>query len=100
MGGLINPLARMVGRSIAGARTSPAQPKSEMVRGATKGALGGLLFVDPLTRWGTRKYYQRRDEEIERAIRNRIQEGLSKKKPLMREAEQKRSFKQKLKDNA
>jgi uncharacterized protein YcfJ len=74
-GGLINPLARMVGRSIAGARTSPAQLKSEMVRGATKGALGGLLFVDPLTQWGASKYYQRRDEEIERAIRNRIQEG-------------------------
>ena len=75
VGGLINPLARMAARSIAGAQTSPAQLKSEMVRGATSGALGGLLFVDPLTRWGTRKYYQRRDEEIERAIRNKIQEG-------------------------
>ncbi len=75
VGGLINPLARMAARGLAGARTSPAQLKSEMVRGATSGALGGLLFVDPLTRWGTRKYYQRRDEEIERAIRNKIQEG-------------------------
>ncbi len=75
VGGLIKPLSRMAVRSIAGAQTSPAQLKSEMVRGATSGALGGLLFVDPLTRWGTRKYYQRRDEEIERAIRNRMQEG-------------------------
>ena len=74
-GGLIYPLGRMVTRGIAGAQTSPAQLKSEMVRGATSGALGGLLFVDPLTQWGTRKYYQRRDEEIEKAIRNRIQEG-------------------------
>ena len=75
VGGLINPLARMVGRSIAGARTSPAQLKAEMIGGATRGALGGLMFVDPLTRWGTRKYYQLRDEETESAIRNRIQEG-------------------------
>lgn len=74
-GGLIYPLARMAARNMAGARISPAQLKSEMVGGAASGALGGLLFVDPLTRWGTRKYYQRRDEEMERAIRNRIQEG-------------------------
>ena len=75
VGGLIYPLARMAVANMAGARISPAQLKSEMVRGATSGALGGALIVDPLTRWGTRKYYQRRDEEIERAIRNRMQEG-------------------------
>jgi hypothetical protein len=74
-GGLIYPLARMAGRGIAGAQTSPAQLKSEMIGGAIRGALSGLMFVDPLTLWGTRKYYQRRDEEMERAIRNRIQEG-------------------------
>ena len=74
-GGLIYPLARMAVRSIAGAQTSPAQLASEMVGGAVRGAVGGALIVDPLTRVGTRKYYQHRDKEIERAIRNRIQEG-------------------------
>ena len=74
-GGLINPLTRMAKGSLSGVRTSPAQLASEMVGGAVRGAVGGALIVDPLTRWGTRKYYQHRDKEIERAIRNRIQEG-------------------------
>src|SRR5690606_7138699 len=71
----INPLTRMAANRILGVRTSPTQLASEMVRGAAGGALGGALIVDPLTRWGTRKYYQHRDKEIERAIRNRMQEG-------------------------
>lgn len=74
-GALVKPLTKMVTNSMLGARTSPAQLASEMVGGAVKGAVGGALIVDPLTRWGTRKYYQRRDKEIERAIRNKIQEG-------------------------
>jgi hypothetical protein len=99
-GGLINPLTRMAKGSLSGVRTSPAQLASEMVGGAVRGAVGGALIVDPLTRWGTRKYYQHRDKEIERAIRNRIQEGSLQKEAAYAEAEKKRSFKQKLKDNA
>ncbi len=74
-GALVKPLTRMATNSMLGIRTLPAELASEMVRGAASGAVGGALIVDPLTRWGTRKYYQHRDEEIERAIRNRIQGG-------------------------
>ena len=74
-GALANPLFKMEANRMIGVRTSPAQLASEMVRGAAGGALGGALIVDPLTRWGTRKYYQHRDKEIEKAIRNRTQGG-------------------------
>ena len=75
MGGVVRPLLRTVMRGSRGGNTSLGQLATEMIGGAAGGALGGALIVDPLTRWGTRKYYQHRDKEMERAIRNRIQEG-------------------------
>jgi hypothetical protein len=72
-GGVVSPLLRTVMRGSRGGNTSLGQLASEMVTGAAGGALGGALIVDPLTRWGARKYYQHRDKEIERAIRNRTQ---------------------------
>ena len=61
-GALAYPLFEMATRNMVGARTSPAQLALGTVRDAAIGALGGALIVDPLTRWGTRKYYQRRDK--------------------------------------
>ena len=69
VGGLIDPLSRMAKSSLRGVRTSPTQLASEMVRGAAGGAIGGLLLVDPLTRWGTKRYYRKKDEK---ALRNEL----------------------------
>jgi hypothetical protein len=72
-GGLIYPLTRMAKGSLQGIRTSPAQLASEMVSGAAGGALGGLLFVDPLTRWGTKRYYRKKDEKaLKKQQRNEL----------------------------
>jgi hypothetical protein len=73
--GVVSPLLRTVMRGSRGGNTSPAQLATEMIGGAASGALGGALIVDPLTRWGARKYYQHRDKEIDREIRNRMQGG-------------------------
>lgn len=62
-GALASPLSRMALNSMIGVRTSPAQLASEMVTGAAGGALGGALIVDPLTRWGTKRYYRKKDEK-------------------------------------
>jgi hypothetical protein len=72
-GGLISPLARMAANNMKGIRTSPAQLASEMVRGAAGGAIGGVLLVDPLTRWGTKRYYRKKDEKaLKKQQRNEL----------------------------
>ena len=69
VGGLSDPLSRMAKNRLRGVRTSPTQLASEMVRGAAGGAIGGLLIVDPLTRWGTKRYYRKK---YEKALRNEL----------------------------
>jgi hypothetical protein len=69
VGGLSDPLSRMAKNRLRGVRTSPTQLASEMVRGAAGGAIGGLLLVDPLTRWGTKRYYRKK---YEKALRNEL----------------------------
>lgn len=72
-GGLINPLSRMATNNLLGIRTSPAQLASEMVRGAAGGAIGGALIVDPLTRWGTKRYYRKKEEKaLKKQQRNEL----------------------------